>query len=103
MNKVWTRIRDNQTLEGDGFYVSYNKDTHATHLFTELGNQLGGDLKDGEETALCKDGKYAILSGDFREDYEKLIDEGWEACYKFFKEMQPEFGNNWSTLEEDRL
>ena len=36
------------------------------------------------ETALCYDGKYFILNGDFRSDYEKIIDKGFNVCMKFY-------------------
>lgn len=104
----WKDLGTNQVLHGDGFFISYNPDTTAGHggALTMLGNVLGGDLKDGEETALVKKGAkkntYSILTGDWRKEYEALVDKGYDACYKFFKEHK-EFANNWSTREEDRL
>ena len=77
----------NIMLKGDGFHISYNKDTD------ELGEFLRGDAH--QETALVKDGKYYILNGDWREDYEKLLIHGFEVCKKFFDKNN--IGNNTST------
>lgn len=108
---TWKHVNYNQVLNGgDDFFVSYNPDTtrsHVSELLTELANGLGGDVRDGEETALVKRNPngihtYSILSGDWRKEYEQLIDKGYEACYEFFKSQQGEFGNNWSTRQEDR-
>ena len=96
----------NQILKGEGFYISYNPSTGGGHsVFTDLGNLLGADLKDGEETALVLDGDkriFSILEGDFRKDYEKLLDKGYKACKKFFDSKKSKFASNWSTNEEDR-
>lgn len=67
--KVWRRQERNVMLEMDGFWISYNPNTDT-----------------GAETALCKDGNYYILLGDFRKQYEQLVDKGFNACLKFFKE-----------------
>lgn len=102
---VWIMNGRNYLLEGDGFYISYNPDTSDSHMLTGLGNMIGADLDDGEETALVKKGDpniYSILTGDFRDDYEKLVDKGYDACYEFFQSQKAEHGNNWSTNEEDR-
>ncbi len=56
-------------MEGDGFYISYNPDPL------------------GPETALVKDGKFLILDGDFRKEYEERV-ESFEECLKFFKDHQ---------------
>ncbi len=66
----------NYVLEGDGFYISYNPD------FSGFSHWVSDDGSD--ETALCKDGKYFILNGDFRDRYEEIIDQGFEACFDFY-------------------
>lgn len=105
-NPLWVMNVPNYLLNGDGFYISYNPDTANSHTLTDLANMFGGDVKDGEETALVhkENGKrvYRILTGDFRDEYEKLYTKGFKACYDFFKSKQKEYGNNWSTLDEDR-
>jgi hypothetical protein len=96
MNK-WKRVdgfSPHFVLEGDGFYVSYNKSVY------------GGLLSEPtEETALVKeeekDDVYYILNGDFRKEYEKLASRGFEACLRFFKEKEKHYGSEWSTFEED--
>lgn len=90
----------NVTVVGDGFLVSYNHDTGQspnTALFTAIGNLMGASLHDGEETALVKGDNYYILTGDWREEYLPLVDQGFDACYAFYEKMAPEFKNNWST------
>jgi hypothetical protein len=83
VKKVWFRNGgENCYLQGDTFHVSYN-----------MHPSLWGD--EGEETALVKDGNYYILLGDFRDEYEQLIDEGFEACKKFF-DSKPELRGSWS-------
>ena len=57
-------------MEGDGFYVSYNPDPV---------------LGSGPETALVIDGKFLILDGDFRKEYEERV-HSFEECHKFFKD-----------------
>ena len=70
---LWGVTTPNQILRGDGFYISYNPGTDC-----------------GPETALCKDGGYLILLGDYREGYEPLVPEGYEACLKYFRERNAE-------------
>jgi hypothetical protein len=67
----------NYVLNGDGFYISYNEAP------PDMGMGFGSD-DGGDETALCRDGKYHILNGDFRDAYAGLIDQGFDACFEFF-------------------
>ncbi|MBW2968537.1 hypothetical protein KY314_00255 [Candidatus Woesearchaeota archaeon] len=84
---------NNYVLRGKGFYISYNPDSGRSiygTLFDGLLNGIGTMLGEektggGEETALCKDDEFYILDGDFREDYEKLVPKGFDACLKFFQ------------------
>lgn len=106
VRKVWIKNDRNSILEGDGFYISYNMATQQGlgPIFTDMASMLGGE-EDGEETALVIETKprrtYKILTGDFRDEYEKLH-PSLEACLEFFDSQKKEHGNNWSTLEEDR-
>lgn len=86
----------NELLEGDGFYVSFNPDPNQHPLADVLSNlaqMCSGDetfTESQAETALCikqPNGrvKYLILNGDFRRDYEGLVEQGVEACREFFK------------------
>ena len=79
----------NLTLDGDGFYISYN--SGATLLLPDSPNG---------ETALCvpdskKYNPYYILNGDFRKEYEELIPKGLEACMEFFKSQSDKI-SSWS-------
>ncbi len=67
----------NITIEGDGFYISYND--YDAHIY-------GSDT-----TALVLDnGKsrehFYILNGDHRENYLPLIELGFFACFEYFKQ-----------------
>lgn len=102
----WKKIANNYTLSGDGFYISYvsgRKTDPLLVMLTELGNSIKksvGDDKeftDGEETALCKDGEYFILTGDWRKEYEKAFPKGYEACLEIYKNNKEEHSNEWST------
>lgn len=72
------------------FFISYNPNTSNTCGFGEV---FAGDTKD--ETALVKEDQFYILNGDWREDYEKLIDKGFDECFKFY-ESKGEFKSSWS-------
>ena len=79
----------NLTLDGDGFYISYNSGESL----------LGPDTTNGE-TAIClKESSVAnpfyILNGDFRKEYEELVPKGLEACMEFFKSQSDKI-SSWS-------
>jgi len=99
MKKIqWENGSNNLILKGEDFYISYNPQTGIDHtFFTDLGNMMGGDLKDGEETALCYDGRFDILEGDFREEYEEAFPGGLEACKRVFKKHEESNRSNWTT------
>lgn len=88
--KTWKIYSRNRQLEMDGFYISFND---------KLSNSPLGHIWDsddgGAETALVKNHKYYILNGDFRKEYEQLVDEGFDACYQFFKDNS-EHKSSWS-------
>ncbi len=64
----------NETLGGEGFYVSYNDRDVALHGSTT--------------TALAPDdmSRFYVLRGDHRPQYQDLVPEGWDACISYFKE-----------------
>jgi hypothetical protein len=67
----------NYTKSFDGFYISYNPDPSSG--FSLFAADDGGD-----ETALCHDGQFYILNGDFRGTYDELGPKGFAACFEFF-------------------
>lgn len=79
----WKENEFNSFLEGDGFYISFNGCPWIGFSFFASDNNA-------EETAIVKLGKkenkFYILNGDFRKEYEKLIDKGFKSCLKFYKE-----------------
>ena len=79
----------NQLLEGDGFCISYNPDTLSI-----LGGLGAGDVP--EETALVKGSQFFILNGDWRKHYERLLPDGWDACFSFFKKRNKRYVSSWS-------
>lgn len=78
----------NHVLEAPDFYISFNEAP------PDFGMGFGSD-DGGEETALCKGGKYFILNGDFRKQYEELVPKGFEACFAFFEKQNNV--SSWST------
>ena len=97
---VWKKLEANEVLTGRNFHISYNPDSsksHGTELLTMLGNVLGGDVTDGEETALCYKGRFDILEGDFRKEYAVAFPKGLTACKRVFKKHEEEHRSNWTT------
>lgn len=88
----------NSFMKGDDFYISFNPSPKP--LFVGMIFEM---LDNGPETALCINDKesftgtaFYILDGDFRKDYEKLIQLGKEACLKFYFD-HPEAKSRYST------
>lgn len=89
--KIWIRNGRNSILEADGFYISYNASPGVIPSFS------GDDGSD--ETALVENNRYYILNGDHREDYEKLVDQGFAACARYFlahEDQQSSWSNDLS-------
>ena len=81
---------NNEILKKDTFFISYNPDTRRSDIGDSIDSLLSmfvGEVG-GEETALVdksgKERKFYILNGDFRKDYEKLVDKGFKKCLDFF-------------------
>ncbi len=87
----WEKQEHNEALYLDGFYISYNPGNYSIQAFASDNGM------NGSETALCKDGKYLILNGDFREDYEKLVEQGYEECLKFYNNKKDSFNSSWTS------
>lgn len=87
--KAWVINGGNSILENykEEFYISYN----ASPTIGNTGHS---------ETAIVKDGRFYILNGDHREAYEKLIDRGYSACVRYFKEHDDEV-SSWSNPLDD--
>lgn len=90
-NTEWeTTLMGNQVLERNNYYISFRKDT------AKLGSFFAGDDNRLGETAICYGGKFAILNGDFRKEYENL--NSLEECLKFYESKKAEFGSEWSMV-----
>ncbi len=94
MSKKWTKTsQGNSVLDGDGFFVSYNP---SPGMGLSMFKGDGGS----DETALVRPddekNKYRILNGDFRQEYEDLVDKGFNACLAIF-EQNKECESSWST------
>lgn len=63
----------NTTIDGSGFYISYND--HDTGIY-------GSDTT---ALVLGQMEKFYILKGDHRAQYLPLIDQGFDACLAYFK------------------
>lgn len=79
----------NEVMEGKDFYISYN-------AFTGEGNGAFNNEKGSDETALCANGEFYILNGDFRDDYKKLIPDGYDKCKKFYDKKKDDHSSIWS-------
>lgn len=82
----------NFVLRGDGFYVSYNA-FEPLDLFGAL------PLDIPEETALVfldEEGSdaFLVLRGDFRKEFEAVIDQGLQACMDLYYDLS---SSPWST------
>lgn len=66
----------NQTIDGEGFYISYNA--------VDVG------IYGSDTTALVSGQmeKFHILNGDHRAEYLSLIDKGFSACFDYFVASQ---------------
>jgi len=78
----------NEILQGDGFHVSFNANPGS-------GISLFQSDAGSAETALCAGGEFFILNGDFRKEYEAIVDQGLTACLDFFK-SKSELKSSWS-------
>ncbi len=62
----------NQTKDYGSFYISYNN--YDTHIYgCDTTALVVGQME-----------KFFILNGDHREAYDKLSDQGFDACLKYF-------------------
>lgn len=100
-------------MRGDGFHVSFNpnpgermKVLEASPAYQFLKSLAEAkDMRtlrnDTPETALVRgngmDAEYRILIGDWREQYEALIPQGWDACLAFFESHRPLHGSAWTS------
>lgn len=110
--KHWEHINNNIILRGDGFYISYNDATgskdmelhqQSVIMDTLLGAMLGEEVERQEETALCFGDTFLILNGDFRSEYESLVEKGLEKCKKFYAQNKSKYQSIWSTDCLDKL
>jgi len=84
-------IARNEVLDGGDFYISYANTSGGPGF-------MRGD-GDGIETALRrKDGRdgWMILNGDYRAQYEKLMDQGYDACKRFYEQQSAHADSSWS-------
>ena len=94
----WTKVykpmweSTNFILKKDDFWISYNPNPGNTVMGSSWEGDGGQD-----ETALCDDaGNVFILNGDFRSSYENIIDQGFDACKKFFDQQAAHAKSSWS-------
>lgn len=87
----WINNNGNSILKLDWGYISYCADPSGGFPWFS-----GDDNMD--ETALCKDGQFFILNGDFRKEYEELGPKGFSVCWEFFSRHQ-DAASSWSEKE----
>lgn len=79
---------ENFSLQGDGFFVSYNPDPDAA------------DTDEGETAIVCDEG-YLILNGDFRSSYENLVPQGLDACKRFYQQQAAYANSRWTRVKKE--
>ena len=89
----WNHLERNSVLDSkEGFYISYN-------INPGMGFSLFASDNNSEETALVQKKRrpYSrVLNGDFRKNYEKIIDKGWKVCLAFYNKKKKKFGSSWT-------
>ena len=96
----WYYVEQTQRLDGDGFFVSYNEHADSITGVEVLDSLFAGEQD--RETALCREAACLILTGDFRQQYEDRIDEGWEACHRFYQVRKITNASKWSSDHEEQ-
>ena len=89
---VWRKNTNNSVLDGDGFFISFNTNPCCGFDGFESDNN-------SSETALVNrssDIAYRILNGDFRQEYEAVIDDGWDACLAVYEKHETEHRSSWT-------
>ena len=90
MRNAWKRKQGRKYLQLQGFAISYSE--------TPM-------IGDGSETALCNEGAggdaphFLILMGDWCGEYDRIVDQGYEACKAFYESKKGEFRSKWSEDE----
>lgn len=92
--KVHCMTSTNYVLEAEDFYISYNPDLGTITGFFDSDDG-------GPETALVHKNprEFLILNGDYRDSYEKLFPQGYEACKKFYLQQSAHARSSWSEDE----
>lgn len=104
MARAWIRLSNlagrnlilepEESNDREDFYISYNPDTRGIDF-------MRGD--EPLETAIVKDDKYYILNGDFRAEYEEVIDKGFDACLRVYKAHKDKYDSSWTTGVSEEL
>ena len=79
---------NNEVLNCGKFYISFNQNPFGS------GGIFSSDS--GSETALCYDGKYKILNGDFRKQYLNAAPD-FNKCLAIYESNRDEFDSSWSS------
>lgn len=88
MKIKWEKNERNFVLNGEPnkdfiWWISYNPTAETLNNIGETA-LVKKDLKDKWKS------KFYILNGDFRKEYEELIDKGFDECKKFFDKEKEE-------------
>ena len=90
MSYIWKSFGGGRYVLGEeNFYISYNPaPCSGIPMF-------GPDTPMGE-TALVKGRDFWILNGDWRKQYEEVVDKGFDACMGVYSENKKEHASSWS-------
>lgn len=102
--KEWVKQPINMWGGGGNFILS-GDDAHSFAISFQprkLPRLWQADTNAGE-TAICDyrgdSPEYYILNGDFRKEYEALVNKGIEACLDFYRSKKDEFNSSWSSTD----
>lgn len=93
MNNKWeSTAMGNVILDCKTFFISYNP-------YPCIHTPFASDDNSDETALVDKNGyKYYILNGDFRKQYEKLVDKGFDACKKFYDSKKGKYNSSWTAI-----
>jgi hypothetical protein len=81
--------RENEILDCGEFFISFNPAPFG-------GSGVFSSDDDSSETALCYDGKYKILNGDFREEYLKVAPD-FDKCIAIYESNKNDCNSSWTS------
>jgi hypothetical protein len=101
LNKEWEAVFNPLTQDVHNYTLKIDEEHYLSYLVPNanlLLSQFASDIPGLGGTALCTRSpwKCLILNGDFRKQYEEVLDQGYDACYNLYQSLKAEHGSSWS-------